>query len=344
VAASTLSFVVIRYSLPIIRFRPRHFMDTRSSPGRRARLAFTLVELLVVIAIIGVLVALLLPAVQAARESARRMQCGNNLKQMGVAIHNFHDTMLKLPPVHLGGPGSIYKSGTGFIVLLPYLEQQNLYEKFDTTTEYDQGINPAAAALPGSSLKVYQCPTRGRQSGRMSDAAPQVGATGDYAFCSVATANFQHQHQSEAVLLGMMIGAASKPNGMPWAARTAMKDVTDGLSNTAMLGEKHIHTKEMYKGGSSGGSSDGNIYVTEQTTWYECHSVRDMDHPAGLAKGPQDNFSASDKYKMIGSWHPEICMFVFGDGSVRGIRRTIDRPTLRMLGDRRDGEVIPTLD
>lgn len=309
------------------------------------RTAFTLVELLVVIAIIGVLVALLLPAVQAARESARRIQCSNNLKQLGIAVHNFHDSTLKLPPVHLGGPTTHpYRSGTGFIVVLPYLEQQALFEKFDTTTEYDQGINPAAAALSGSSLKVYQCASRGRQSGKMSDAAPQVGGTGDYAFCSVATANFQHQHQSpDSVLFGMLVGAAHKPNGSPWQSRTAFKDVTDGLSSTAMIGEKHIYVRDLYKGGSPGGSADGNIYVTEETTWYECHSVRNMDHQDGLSRGLQDNFSF-ERYKMFGSAHPEICMFVLGDGAVRAIRRNIDRSILRMLGDRRDGEVIPNFD
>lgn len=318
------------------------FMNSPRSASNRQ--GFTLVELLVVIAIIGVLVALLLPAVQAARESARRTQCTNNLKQMGIAVHNFHDTTLKLPPVHLGGPSGIYKSGTGFIVLLPYLEQQALYEKFDTTTEYDLSTNPAAAALPGASLKAYQCPSRGRAGGKMSDGAPQVGATGDYAFVSVATANFQHQHQSpDSVLFGMLVGAASKPNGTHWQSRTAMKDTTDGLSNTAMIGEKHVFVKDVYKGGSTGGSSDGNIYITEQTTWYECHSVRNMDHPAGLSRGPQDNFS-SERYKMFGSAHPEVCLFVLGDGAVRGIRRNIDRNILRLLGDRRDGEVIPNFD
>jgi prepilin-type N-terminal cleavage/methylation domain-containing protein len=322
-------------------------LHARSRSGfSRRNIGFTLVELLVVIAIIGVLVALLLPAVQAARESARRTQCSNNLKQIGIAVHNFHDTTLKLPPVHLGGPGGIYKSGTGFIILLPYVEQQALYEKFDTTTEYDLSTNPAAAALPGAGLKVYQCASRGRAGNKMSDGNPQVGATGDYAFCSVAFngQNFQHQHQSpDTILFGMMVGAASKPNGTVWQSRTAFKDVTDGLTNTAMMGEKHIYVKDMYKGGSTGGSADGNIYITEQTTWYECHSVRNMDHQDGISRGLQDNFSF-ERYKMFGSAHPEICMFVLGDGSVRAIRRSVDRSILRMLGDRRDGEVIPNFD
>lgn len=305
------------------------------------RTAFTLVELLVVIAIIGVLVALLLPAVQAARESARRTQCANHMKQIGVAVHNFHDTTQKLPPTHLGGPAGNYKSGTIFIVLLPYLEQTALFEKFDTTTEYDLSTNPAAAAQPGSSLKVYQCPSRGRTGGKLSDGNPQVGGTGDYAFCSVATSNFQWQHQSpDSVLFGMCVGAASKPNGQMWVARVGFKDVTDGLSNTAMAGEKHIYNKDLYKGGAQGGSADGNIYITQQTDWYECHSVRNMDHPAGLSRGIQDNFS-TERYKMFGSWHQEVCLFVFGDGSVRPVRKTVDRSILVMLGDRRDGGVIP---
>ena len=142
---------------------------------------------------------------------------------------------------------------------------------------------------------------------------------------------------------GMLVGAAHKPNGSPWQSRTAFKDVTDGLSSTAMIGEKHIYVRDLYKGGSPGGSADGNIYVTEETTWYECHSVRNMDHQDGLSRGLQDNFSF-ERYKMFGSAHPEICMFVLGDGAVRAIRRNIDRSILRMLGDRRDGEVIPNFD
>src|SRR5688500_17646541 len=97
------------------------------------RSAFTLVELLVVIAIIGVLVALLLPAVQAAREAARRSQCSNNLKQLGLAAHNFHDTQNKLPSSIRPGGLTTAPRIAGLTLLLPFIEQKNAYDKYDQT-------------------------------------------------------------------------------------------------------------------------------------------------------------------------------------------------------------------
>jgi prepilin-type N-terminal cleavage/methylation domain-containing protein len=298
------------------------------------RTGFTLVELLVVIAIIGVLVALLLPAVQAAREAARRTQCANHLKQIGLGILNFEDTYRKLPGTHVNTSGNT-KGQTWYMFILPFVEQKALFEKFDINTDYTSAQNVAAA--PQGTVKIYQCPSR-RSGPKLSDNQPQVGATGDYAVTSVATSNFQWQHQDMSVLYGPMIGAIRLGNNQ-FDLRLKLADITDGLSNTAFIGEKHIFRLDLYKGGNQGGSADGNIYITEQVAWYECHSVRNMAHPAGLSRGPQDNFS-SERYKMFGSWHPGLCQFVFGDGAVRGIQNNIDLTTLQRLGDRRDGEVI----
>jgi prepilin-type N-terminal cleavage/methylation domain-containing protein len=306
----------------------------RVTPGV-VRRAFTLVELLVVIAIIGILVALLLPAVQAAREAARRMQCSNNLKQIGLAIHNFHDTFKTLPTTHTGGAPPNDKYGTWFVVILPFIEQASLYDQFDLQQAWDTGINPAAAALSGASVDAYQCPSR-RARGRMSDGTPQVGATGDYAAGSVATANYQHQWQSLDILFGPMVGA--ERNGIYYKSRTNFASTTDGLSNTLFVGEKHIFRDDLYKGGSAGGSGDGNIYVTQTTGWYECHSVRQTDHPNGLGRGPHDN--RPNRIHTFGSWHPGVCQFVFGDGAVHAVPLTIDLTTLRNLGDRRDGNAV----
>ncbi|MDX1947887.1 MAG: DUF1559 domain-containing protein [Pirellulaceae bacterium] len=303
----------------------------------RAR-GFTLVELLVVIAIIGVLVALLLPAVQSAREAARRTQCASNLKQLGLAIQNFHDIHQKCPPVHINMPGAVSPNTEGltiFVALLPHLEQKNLYDQFDLAVSYQTAPNPTAAALDGANLKVYQCPSR-RSGIKKSDAAPQIGATGDYAATSIATANFQHQHQGDNILYGPMIGGIR--DNVSWYPRLRFADTTDGLSNTAFMGEKHVFAKDFQRGGDVA-SADGNIYITRQSNWYECHSVRNMAHPSGLSKGAMDNFSP-ERYKMFGSWHPGTCLFVFGDGAVRGVRRNIDLTTLQRLGDRRDGEVL----
>ncbi|HMC10910.1 MAG TPA: DUF1559 domain-containing protein [Pirellulaceae bacterium] len=122
-----------------------------------SRRAFTLVELLVVIAIIGVLVALLLPAVQAAREAARRMNCQSNLKQIGVALHNHHDVRLAFPPgaVNTGNNGTDTFT-TWSIEILPYMEQKALYERYNQTA-----LNCNAANLPvlKSRVKPYECPS-----------------------------------------------------------------------------------------------------------------------------------------------------------------------------------------
>jgi prepilin-type N-terminal cleavage/methylation domain-containing protein len=307
----------------------------RISSYSHHRSGFTLVELLVVIAIIGILVALLLPAIQAAREAARRTQCTNHLKQIGVAIHNFHDTYRMLPPTHTGGAPPNDRYGTWFVVILPFLEQQSLYDEFDLTQTWDVGRNPGAAALREASLATYLCPSR-RSGVQQSNNAPQVGATSDYAAGSVASNNYQWQHQGMGVLFGSMIGA--ERSGASWKPRTKFASVIDGLSNTLFIGEKHIHQGDLNRGGSPGGSSDGNIYISQQTEWYENHSVRQTDHPNGLGRGPRDN--RPNRHHTFGSWHPDSCLFMFGDGSVRAINVSIDLTTLRHLGDRRDGHVI----
>src|SRR5262245_41932078 len=119
---------------------------------RRPRPAFTLIELLVVIAIIGVLIALLLPAVQKVREAANRTQCANNLKQMGLAIHNYHDAYKQLPPGRISG-GYL----TWPVLLMPYYEEDNYYKTFDLTRRYrDQ----PATLDPKKAIKILLCPTR----------------------------------------------------------------------------------------------------------------------------------------------------------------------------------------
>ena len=127
------------------------------------RSAFTLVELLVVIAIIAILIALLLPAVQAAREAARRLQCSNNLKQIGVALHNYHSTFNTFPFGRTSGDGwSGTGSSMGLIMLLPYIERSDLYDRYDVELTPTTGPNFLLDLTP---IRTYSCPSKPQNEG-----------------------------------------------------------------------------------------------------------------------------------------------------------------------------------
>jgi prepilin-type N-terminal cleavage/methylation domain-containing protein/prepilin-type processing-associated H-X9-DG protein len=189
----------------------------RTSRAPHARRAFTLVELLVVIAIIGILVALLLPAIQAAREAARRTQCKNNLRQIGVAMHTFHDAQRKFP---MGGLewrpfGNTTKRQLAWsLFLLPYVEEQNLFKSIDCTKTFDHADNAAAAATV---LNVYLCP-----SSRRTEQLPEGRGGCDYG--------------------GMYGERIVRPNSPPrgimiYDKAYAARHVSDGLSKTIIVAE-----------------------------------------------------------------------------------------------------------
>ncbi len=239
--------------------------QTRRSPG------FTLIELLVVIAIIAILIALLVPAVQKVREAAARTQCVNNLKQMGLAVHNYHDTYKFLPPDRI-----VDEWPSWAVLILPYLEQQPLYATWDVTRRYAEQPTVAGSATDPRmvDLNVYFCPSRRPPQGESvsytynTGAGPSLtitpGGLGDYASVAATTNNdgalrISHPY---GIVSGVQVeGKAAFNNSGPGAVITnfrgtmTLSNITDGTSNTLMLGEKYIRRNSKW-----GQNEDRSIY------------------------------------------------------------------------------------
>lgn len=267
---------------------------------------FTLVELLVVIAIIGVLVALLLPAVQAAREAARKAHCKNNLKQVGIALHNYHDTHKVLPPGWLadapeGAPGWAWGA-----FLLPYLEQSNSFRQIDTTEHIDEPANAAARVLV---IESYLCP---------SDPFPNrfVLNSQDTPLMDVAKSNYVGVFGTSEVE-----DVPSNGEGVFYHnSSTRLADVPDGLSNTLFVGERSSRLEYSTWVGVIHGANEAMARVVGST-----------DHTPNDPAGHFEDFS---------SHHTNGAHFLLGDGSVARINDTIDIRVYRGLATRGGNEVV----
>jgi prepilin-type N-terminal cleavage/methylation domain-containing protein/prepilin-type processing-associated H-X9-DG protein len=301
----------------------------------RRRGGFTLVELLVVIAIIGVLVALLLPAVQAAREAARRSQCSNNAKQIALALHNFHDARKRFPPQFgwLGTPqsGSL---GTTFFHILPYMELGNLYDRSKVTTTgsisipascsftANAGTHDSRMRLGGEELPAFICP---------SDASQEyVRVNWGWGGSCYAT-NFQVFGNAPSIASPDHTTCGS-PNAIgPWQGDRAIADLSDGTSHTLLLAEKYANCNSSgpYPGMPGGG-----------TMWARWDGL-DYWQPAFAAfiTGPSSVFQDNPQpHTRISAATPGPCVpqvaqsphagggmnAGFGDGSVRTLTPLID--------------------
>jgi prepilin-type N-terminal cleavage/methylation domain-containing protein/prepilin-type processing-associated H-X9-DG protein len=329
-------------------------VDVRRDRGLMLPRGFTLVELLVVIAIIGVLVALLLPAVQAARESARRMSCSNHLRQIALAIHNFSEARGALAPRKATNASS---SPTWAVLLLPYLEQSAGYELWDLKKDHSNQFNNGTEQTDAARqvfVPVYTCPTRrsgkelsimeAGQSGPAGTGGQiperhKPGRVGDYAGNVGTFGQIDPSGQIRAVWFTTDANGALV-RGVVWSvddplvrSQVRWASISDGTSNTFLLGEKHVPKIGLYHVNYG----DSSIYNGYWVPYY-CR-LAGLEDPLGL--GPHETSSSilgdSQWARKFGSWHPGVCNFAFCDGSVRFVRNTLDATTLERLARRADG-------
>jgi prepilin-type N-terminal cleavage/methylation domain-containing protein len=306
-------------------------------PNRRARQAgFTLIELLVVIAIIAILIGLLVPAVQKVREAAARIQCANNLKQFGLAVHAYHDTRKAVPPASLGGDGEV----SWAVLILPYLEQGNLFKLWDLSLRFTYYRHPANVV--GAQVPLYYCPSR-RGSPQFSVSGDtrkpwggNPGALGDYAGNGGnSTAFWGDPRFGPGVFLYADVTFGPSDTIVSWKGLNRFADITDGLSNTLLIGEKHVLQGQFGQQASGDNSTYNGDDIRTIVRVAGRQTPGPIDRP--LAASATDSFRAEERF---GSYHPTVCQFVLCDGSVRALPISINIDTLTRLAMRNDGEPV----
>jgi prepilin-type N-terminal cleavage/methylation domain-containing protein len=318
-------------------------MPTRHARPRRR--AFTLIELLAVVSIIALLVALLLPAAQSAREAARRVQCLNNLKQVGIALHGYHDAVGAYPPgILLDIDGITPGWGWGFH-LLPHLEQRAVYDSANLQQYLFQGSNETVGS---AHLAGFLCPSGGgtgpfdsgflgiRMSGRKPPAVAQY----------VASSGWLRVGWEAPGALGIQ----GKGDGVFYRnSRTTIADVADGLGPTLFVGERSRNVADATWAGSPAATAP----LCTKTSWPVEVCESSMFMVLGRTGGPSPDLlrvgAATTSYipnapeaGPDGFWsrHPGACHFLMGDGGVRAIRPSVARPAFAALGSRAGGEVV----
>ncbi|MDR1491395.1 MAG: DUF1559 domain-containing protein [Planctomycetaceae bacterium] len=322
------------------------------------RRAFTLVELLVVIAIIGVLIALLLPAVQAAREAARRMQCTNNLKQMGLAVHNFHDSRRALPPLTVW----IHKPGI-YLFLFPYAEQQQMYDFIvnrgilTCTGTSNVNGNQHYPYFPDGSAGMQQLTSQERSGFNIGwvrcpsagiEATTNYAATNSYVVPLVYAGdnNWTNSYkmttdsnQSNGPFRAAQVTGSGANNDLSdhnkirsWQPRgDTMASWSDGTSNQIIFAEKHVPAWARKKANNQAYSWNGS-YLMSWTDYRAGGYARlvtnqaDLIAPApnSIAVDTQLPSSGTSAQYFYGSYHAGTLNVLLGDGSVQGVSKTVD--------------------
>ena len=347
---------------------------------RVRRDGFTLVELLVVIAIIGILIALLLPAVQAAREAARRSQCTNNLKQLGIGFHNYHDVHKCFPRFcyHPGNGNNYWRGYSSFTMILPFIEQQAVYDqvKSDSGTFFRFWDEGAMAAARSTKIAAFKCPSDGYfpiDTMTVRENGPTCNYGVSFGSC-VSWTSSQNQN-------GMFRGEGDYNRARDTQIELKMADIRDGTTNTLMASE-HLtgdrndnvwmngQTSETRigsgfpgstqypsaadvqafgvacdavgpNGDGSQNSTNGQHWISPEPTQTALNTIAPPNWQYPNCQTSGSGFAADrDGAYPPRSRHPGGVNGVLGDGSVRFFSETIDLPTWQYIGGRDDGKAI----
>lgn len=315
--------------------------------ARRLRPGFTLIELLVVIAIIAILIALLLPAVQQAREAARRTQCRNNLKQIGLALHNYHDVYITFPPGYtargvIAADPVTAETGPGYawsFAILPQIEQASLTAAIDTNLNAAVAAN--LAAVNAAALTSFLCPSD--PSSPKFDVVDGSGNT-----LTLPTSNYPGIFGYGSVTMNAGTGTGVFYRN----SRIRFRDITDGTSNTICVGERRSEHEFVNGAGK----------IAANSTWYA--AIPGVTRPAGMGgmmasmtEGPgsmilghvgqtmgmmqmHSNPNQTNHIVHFSSQHEGGVQFLLCDGSVHFLSENVDYNTFRHLGERADGNVL----
>ncbi|MHB8899516.1 MAG: DUF1559 domain-containing protein [Thermoguttaceae bacterium] len=308
--------------------------------NRDKRRGFTLVELLVVIAIIGILIALLLPAVQAAREAARRSQCSNNLKQLGLAMHNYHDVFQTFPPAAWS-----FRNQLSWVpMVLPFIEQQALHDQVDFAAG---AYNNANRGIGANKLTGLLCPsgktvqnTNGGDNFTNAAGATVVtysmhyyGILGPEGPVGTSTATYRMLPDPTGTV-NAHGGYADQ--GILGADRCRkFRDVTDGTSNTLLLGEISWEMAACYRNFVRGIAGSPNDPTKPNERNAACNPAKNVQYQINLVRYTSGNFNDVS----FGSQHPGGCHFAVSDGSVTFISETVDMALYLAAASRDSGEV-----